>query len=169
MWHMTRDMWHLTFDKWQVDGVEHSLKIPLAHTVWEWRCFEDFEEKDQSPNELITKVLVQQPRLHRISQTCDFGQWWTSTKSLSLPLSVQGSPLPVIPVECWSAIGQEEKILDFFWLMTKKSALFTKPLLFKKNRLTCSGNPSFESCVEGKAQLREIAVYSQSSFQRSQH
>ena len=46
---------------------------------------------------------------------------------------------------------------------------FTKPPLFQRNRLTCSGNPSFESCVEGKAQQREISVHSRSSFQRPQH
>ena len=46
---------------------------------------------------------------------------------------------------------------------------FTKPPLFQRNRLACSGNPSFESCVEGKAQQREIEVYSRSSFQRPQH
>ena len=28
---------------------------------------------------------------------------------------------------------------------------YTKPPLFQRNRLTCSGNPSFESCEEGKA------------------
>ena len=32
---------------------------------------------------------------------------------------------------------------------------FTKPPLFQRNRLTGSGNPSFESCVEEKAQQRE--------------
>ena len=31
---------------------------------------------------------------------------------------------------------------------------FTKPPLFHRNRLTCSGNPSFESCVKVKAQQR---------------
>ena len=31
---------------------------------------------------------------------------------------------------------------------------FTKPPLFQRNRLTCSGNPTFESCVEVKAQQR---------------
>ena len=45
---------------------------------------------------------------------------------------------------------------------------FTKPPLFQRNGLTCSGNPLFESCVEGKAKQREISVYSRSSFQRPQ-
>ena len=39
---------------------------------------------------------------------------------------------------------------------------FTKPPLFQRNRLTGSGIPS---CVEEKAQQREIEVYSRSSFQ----
>ena len=34
------------------------------------------------------------------------------------------------------------------------SCPFTKPPLFQRNRFTCSGNPSFESCVEVKAQKR---------------
>jgi hypothetical protein len=42
---------------------------------------------------------------------------------------------------------------------------FTKPPLLQRSRLTGSGNPLFESCVEGKAQQREIQVYSRSSFQ----
>ena len=42
---------------------------------------------------------------------------------------------------------------------------FTKPPLFQRNRLTGSGNPTFESYVEGKALYREIEVYSRSSFQ----
>ena len=46
---------------------------------------------------------------------------------------------------------------------------FTKPPLFQRNRLTCSGNLLFESCVEGKGKQREIAVYSRSSLQRPQH
>ena len=42
---------------------------------------------------------------------------------------------------------------------------FTKPPLFRRNRLTGSGNPSFESHVEGKAQQRENEGYIRSSFQ----
>ena len=40
----------------------------------------------------------------------------------------------------------------------------TKPPLFQRNRLTGSGNPTFESYVEGKAREREIEVYSRSSL-----
>ena len=42
---------------------------------------------------------------------------------------------------------------------------FTKPPLLQMSRLTGSGNPLFESCVEGKAQQREIQVYSWSTYQ----
>jgi hypothetical protein len=42
---------------------------------------------------------------------------------------------------------------------------FTKPPLFQRNRLTGSGNPSFESHVEEKAQQRENEGCSRSSFQ----
>ena len=49
--------------------------------------------------------------------------------------------------------------------ITKPPLPFTKPPLFQRNRLTGSGNPTFESCVEGKALKREIEVYSRSSFQ----
>ena len=42
---------------------------------------------------------------------------------------------------------------------------FTKPPLFRRNRLTGGGNPTFESYVEGKALKREIEVYCRSSFQ----
>ena len=34
------------------------------------------------------------------------------------------------------------------------SAAITKPPLFRRNKLTGSGNPAFESCVEVKAQQR---------------
>ena len=40
----------------------------LAYTVWEWRCFEDVEEKlNEWINELMAKVFVEQPWLHRVS------------------------------------------------------------------------------------------------------
>ena len=55
------------------------------------------------------------------------------------------------------------------WFQYKVPCPFTKPPLFQRNGLTCSGNPLFESCVEGKAKQREIAVYSRSFFQRPQH
>ena len=44
-------------------------------------------------------------------------------------------------------------------------ASITKPPLLQRSRLTGSGNPLFESCVEGKAQQRDIQVYSRSTYQ----
>ena len=41
-------------------------------------------------------------------------------------------------------------LLKNFVVVAEKS--FTKPPLFQRNRLTCSGNPLFESCVEVKSQ-----------------
>ena len=70
MWHVTPDIWHLTRDMWHVTlggGWIFSQNVSsLALIVWEWRCPEDLEEKDQSLNHLITKVLVEQPWLHRV-------------------------------------------------------------------------------------------------------
>ena len=52
-------MWYVTSDMWDMEGGEHwtlnteqSLQIvkSLAHTVWEWRCLEDFLTKG-SPTE----------------------------------------------------------------------------------------------------------------------
>ena len=46
-WHMTCNMWHVTHGgRWTFSQNFRSL----AHTVWEWRCLEDLEEKDESVN-----------------------------------------------------------------------------------------------------------------------
>ena len=37
---------------------------------------------------------------------------------------------------------------------TLHAITFTKPPLFQRNRLACSGNPTYESCVEVKAEQR---------------
>ena len=54
--------------------------------------------------------------------------------------------------------GKKKWIDDFTLLASidlKKCLVpFTKHPLFQRNRLTCSGNPTFESCVEVKAQQR---------------
>ena len=56
----------------------------LAHTVWDQRCLEDLEEKDESGNEwvnlVITKVFVEQPRLHRVSYLCNIKLGWLGKK-----------------------------------------------------------------------------------------
>ena len=45
--------------------------------------------------------------------------------------------------------GDSEHPAALLW-----SSAFTKPPLFQRNRLTCSGNPTLESCLEVKAQQR---------------
>ena len=57
-----------------------------------------------------------------------------------------------------------EKIHVFF-MERKQQGSFTKPPLLQMSRLIGSGNPFFESCVEGKAQQWEIHVYSRSTYQ----
>ena len=55
MLHMTHDIWHMTLDMWHGGRWKFSHNVSsLAHTVWEWRFFEDLEEKDESLNELMS-------------------------------------------------------------------------------------------------------------------
>ena len=41
-------------------GGEHSLNIS-ALTVWDSQCLEDSERKDDSMNESVTKMFIEQP------------------------------------------------------------------------------------------------------------
>ena len=49
------------------------------------------------------------------------------------------------------AVASIRRRLGVMTVRCQASSPFTKPPLFQRNRLTYSGNPSFESCVEGKA------------------
>ena len=50
-WHVTCFMWHVTpGGRWTFSQNFRSL----AHTDWEWRCFEDLEEKDMWLKELMS-------------------------------------------------------------------------------------------------------------------
>ena len=66
-WHVTRDMWHMTHRGWWT--LCQSFRS-LALTVWKLWWFEDISTKDrwlnQSINQWITEVYVEQPRLHRV-------------------------------------------------------------------------------------------------------
>ena len=65
MWHVTRDMWHMT----HLGGWTFSQNFSsLALTVCDLGYYEDLEEKDELLNELITRLFVGQPRLHRVCQ-----------------------------------------------------------------------------------------------------
>ena len=63
---MTCDMWHMARDRlgWWTFCKNVSS---LAFMVLKWRCFEDFSQRGaQWLNLLITKLFVEQPRLHRV-------------------------------------------------------------------------------------------------------
>ena len=64
--HMTHDTFHVTHDRWGRWTYPQNFSS-LALTVWEWRCSEDISAKDHWVNQWITKVFVEQPRLHRVS------------------------------------------------------------------------------------------------------
>ena len=60
---------------------------------------------------------------------------------------------------CMTSLHQNWSKTGYFFLRQCSppvcvSCSFTKSPLFQRNRFTCSGNPSLESCVEVKAQQR---------------
>ena len=73
-WHLTPDTWHLTLDTWHVTlgggwtFCQNFSSLALSVRAGKW--FEDLEEKDpsvnQSVNQSVTEVFVEQPRLHRV-------------------------------------------------------------------------------------------------------
>ena len=60
-WQVTLDTWHMTCDRWWT--LCKNLRS-LSLMVWNLWCFEDFEEKGHSLNQWLTRVFVEQPRLH---------------------------------------------------------------------------------------------------------
>ena len=66
---MIGDTGHMTYDRWGEVNPLSKLWFGLV-MVWDRRCFGDIFTKDELPNELmkelITKVLVEQPRLHPV-------------------------------------------------------------------------------------------------------
>ena len=40
--------------------------MSLARMFWDLWCFEDLKEKDDSINQLMMEVFVEQPRLHQV-------------------------------------------------------------------------------------------------------
>ena len=67
MWHVTRDTWQVTRDTGRVWGGEHPFKVsaPLL-TVCDLWYYKDLEEKDESLNQWMTRLLIEQPWLHRV-------------------------------------------------------------------------------------------------------
>ena len=76
MWHLTPDTWHVTHDMWHVthgkgEGVKKIFSQnfnSLGLWVWALWFLEDWEEKDDWMNELVTKLFVEQPPLPWVYQ-----------------------------------------------------------------------------------------------------
>ena len=66
-WHVARDMQHMTRRGWKT----FSKQLPTP-TVWEISCFKDTFTKGDSLTQLITKLCLGQPRLHRFFQRLDY-------------------------------------------------------------------------------------------------
>ena len=69
MWHVTCDTWHVTRDMWhmtRLGGWTLSQNSSLALTVCDLWYYEDLEEKDEWINEWMTRLFIEQPRLHRV-------------------------------------------------------------------------------------------------------
>ena len=67
MWQVTCDTWQVTHDKWQVGEANLLSKFQLPSSY----ClgvegFEDFKDMGHLASEWMTKVCVEQPRLHRV-------------------------------------------------------------------------------------------------------
>ena len=68
-WHIAHDTWHMTCDPWHVahgGGWTFSQNFcSPALTVWDRKCLEDSERKDdlmnEWMNEIMTKVFKEQP------------------------------------------------------------------------------------------------------------
>ena len=66
-WHVTRDTWHMTCDMLWGVNILSKVQLPCSYGLW---FLEDWEEKDdqlnQWINEWITRLFIEQPRLHRV-------------------------------------------------------------------------------------------------------
>ena len=71
MWHVTDDTWHVTHDSWHIVLDEYSLKISAPYLFRSgidsvWKIFPQTMTYLNYLNKLITEVIVEQPRLHRV-------------------------------------------------------------------------------------------------------
>ena len=72
MWHVTHNMWQVTGDMWHVShetrGGEHCVKIssPKLKMCGSINVLKIGQKKDQSINESVAELLVEQPRVHRV-------------------------------------------------------------------------------------------------------
>ena len=70
MWHVTHDMWHMICNTQLVVKIVSKCQIPSSNGLGVMFFFEDVEEKNELltelMNELMTKVFIEQARLHRV-------------------------------------------------------------------------------------------------------
>ena len=70
MWHMTSDMGHMTHDMFGEGWTFSQNFSSLALSVCDLWYYEDMEEKahwlNESMKEWITRLFIEQPRLHRV-------------------------------------------------------------------------------------------------------
>ena len=59
-------IWRNSFQMCPYRSIPNVLKSILypALTVWDRQCLEDSQRKDHSLSQLMTKVCIEQPRLH---------------------------------------------------------------------------------------------------------
>ena len=80
-WHVTPDMWHLTCDTWRAVIIVSKFQLPSSYSLGVeafWR-FWGKRSLSKLMNELMTKVLVEQPRLHLRDEICRL--YWTLQKN----------------------------------------------------------------------------------------
>ena len=82
MWHVTHDIWHVTHDTWHVVTREtwhvwgvnilSKFQLPSSYRLWFmilWRSGEKgwlTEWMNESINQSMTRLFIEQPRLHRV-------------------------------------------------------------------------------------------------------
>ena len=118
------------------------------------------EDLENVPSQIIS--ATEASRLEKLTpQSLDFWGIQCPEKTLIQSKLCQNSDLEE------SIMQQDNERFDSAIYQASKKPLiaFTKPPLLQRSRLTGSGNPLFESCVEGKAQQREIQVYSRNTYQ----
>ena len=66
--HVTRDMWHVTHDMFEGVNILSKFQLPSSYRLWFmilWRSGGKGWLAEWI-NELITRLFIEQPRLHRV-------------------------------------------------------------------------------------------------------
>ena len=69
-WHVTCDMWHVTRDTFGVVNILSKFQLPNSYRLWFMILWRSGEEKAYGLtdwiNESMTRLFIEQPRLHRV-------------------------------------------------------------------------------------------------------